>query len=316
MRILVLSDLWLPFPGGAERLIFNLSRALYQRGHDVLVLTGYEHAEPFDGPPVVVNLDMPTDRTGEAQVALVAARFEPELILTHHVYARGFAGLLAEWPIPVVQVVLNGPRLPFAALAVYISEWVRSRHDDARPDDLTILPPALPDVVADEHGDAIGFVKPIEHKGAQFFYRIARALPDRRFVVLRGEWQDLEIIERLPNVEFLEPVSDIRKFWELVRVVLAPSLSEDAGTIGQEAAVNGVPCLSSMAGGLPETNGGGILLPPTRVGRWVRAIRSLDNPARYESVVQRQRDYYDALDLTTRLEAFVTAVEGLSWIRS
>jgi glycogen synthase len=49
MRILFLSDLWIPFPGGAERYVFNLARELVRRGHDVTVLTSYYRAQASDG---------------------------------------------------------------------------------------------------------------------------------------------------------------------------------------------------------------------------------------------------------------------------
>lgn len=309
-RVLVLSDLWVPFPGGAERLIFNIARHLQQRGHKVAVVTGYEHARCFDGPPVVIDLDLPVDAQGAAAMWEHIQAFEPDVILTHHVYARGFESLLALWGRPVVQVVLNGPRLESAAHAVFISGWVRREAGNARADDTTMTPPAFGDVVADSHGDAIGFIKPIAHKGAEFFWRIVRQLPERKFVVLRGEWQDLEIIEHHRNVELMEPVEDMRDFWRRVRLVLVPSLSEDAGTVGQEAAANGVPCISSKAGGLPETNGG-ILLSTTRVTRWCRAIKDLDDPYRYAQVVERQRAHLAAADHAGALDALAERIAAL-----
>lgn len=313
MRVLVLSDLWVPFPGGAERLIFNLSREIKRAGHDVAALTGYEYAQPFDGPEVEINLDMPLDARGSMHVAAVIDTFEPDVIVTHHVYARAFEPLLGSLPsqVPIVQIVLNGPRLPFAELAVYISEWVRSRHGDARPDDLTITPWAESDVVADSPGSAVGFIKPIPHKGAAFFYKVARLLPRQQFVVLRGEWQSLELIEDRPNVRFMEPVADIRDFWAQVNVVLVPSLSEDAGTVAQEATANRVPCISSDAGGLPETNGGGIILPMTKPKQWARMITWLRDPVHYARVVDSQRAYEAALDRPAQIRGFLDRLEAL-----
>ncbi len=311
MRILVLSDLWVPFPGGAERLLFNVARDLRRRGHDVLVVTGYEHAQPFDGPEVVVDLDLPlTDAGGVCLLGHIAA-FAPDVIVTHHIWARHFSTYVLAAGVPVVQVVLNGPRLPEAALAVYISEWVRDRAGTTRPEDLVLTPPAFDDVVAIGPRDAIGFVKPLPHKGVELVYKIARRLRDRRFVILRGEWQDLERIQELPNIEFLEPVVDMRDFWARIRVVLMPSLSEDAGTVAQEATRNGVPCISSDVEGLRETNGGGIRLPTDNVSRWINAIRILDNPTQYQRVVERQRAHLDSLDHAGTLDELAARIAGL-----
>lgn len=313
-RILVLSDLWPPFPGGAERLMFNLARDLHGRGHVVGTVTGYEHARQFDGPPVLVDdaIGVGVDRhAGALRILDAVARFDPDVILTHHLYAHEFEPELSALGRPLIQVVLNGQRMPAARLAVYISRFVMTRHGDAVPGDLVLTPPAMPDVVADSHGDAIGFIKPIVHKGVDLVYRIADAMPERRFVILRGEWQDLEVIEAHDNVEFMEPVVDIRDFWRRVRVVLVPSYSEDAGTVGQEAAANGVPCISSKAGGLVETNGGGIRLATNRVGRWVRAIRDLDGDTRYQSVVASQSHHLAATDHAATLDELAARVEAM-----
>ena len=318
-RVLVLSDLWPPFPGGAERLAFNLSRHLLHHGMDVQVWTGYEHPQQFDGPPVQ-RTDMfgvfDTQPLGAAFVRDLLGAVNPDVVLTHHLYAHQYADVLAASGVPFVQVVLNGERIPAAEFAVYISDWVRNQHHDAQAQDMTIVPPAMPDVVAPEHGQHIGFIKPIHHKGVDLVYRLAHRLPHERFLVLRGEWQDLEIISDLPNVVYLDPVADMREFWGQVRMVLAPSLSEDAGTVGQEAALNGVPCRSSDSGGHPQNNAGGIELTLTRMSKWVRAIRALDQPSYYDRVVQEQRRAYDAHRIPALLDEFADKVQGAAWTRS
>ena len=290
-RILVLSDLWLPFPGGAERLMFNIARHL-ERQHVVTVLTGYEQPQQFDGP-IVVRRDLPLDADGWSVISDAISNFRPDVILTHHLYADQFGPELLRTRIPVVRLHYHGQRPDGAALVVHISEHV-ARQAGAMGYDMVIPPPAFGDVVAGSHGDGIGFVKPLPHKGAELVWLLSRRLPGRRFVVLRGEWQTLEMVpRRLPrNVELLEPVDDMRDFYRRVRLVLMPSLSEDAGTVAQEATANGIPCISSDVEGLVETNAGGIRLAPG-VGNaraWADAIRYLDDPAHYRDVVRSQRD--------------------------
>lgn len=292
----MLSDLWQPFPGGAERLMFNLARDLMRRGEDVHVLTGYENAEQLDGPPVssapIGVFD--TREQGAAIVSAFVAALEPDVIVAHHLYAFQFERELLSFDVPLVHVVLNGKRIEHAALAVYISQWVRDR-GNVRDGDLVITPPVFAaDVQALRHGECIGFIKPIEHKGVELFYAIAEAMPEREFLVLRGEWQDLEDIRALPNVAFMEPVRMISEFYEHVRMVLMPSLSEDAGTVAQECAVNRIPCVSSNVDGLAETNAGGITLNPGLVSLdgWLAAIRVLDYPRVYEGTVERQWEHF------------------------
>lgn len=315
--IFCLSDLWPPFPGGAERLMFNIARDLHRRGNEVRALTGYEAAMELDGPPVV-SMPIPIGDQRDEWAAIVRSCIEelqPNVILTHHCYAYQFEPELVASGVPVVQVVLNGRRLPGAALAVYISNWVREQLGDAESEDLVLTPPAFAEVVADEHGDAIGFVKPIPHKGVDLVYRIASAMPDRRFVILRGEWQDLEDIRPAPNITFMEPVVDIREFYRECRLVLMPSRSEDAGTVAQEAALNGLPCISSNAGGLVETNAGGIRLDPEPVDPWLRAIRDLDDPWFYEEVARRQLAYLRETNHAATLDELAGRIATLTGAR-
>lgn len=313
--ILFLSDLWVPFPGGAERLAFNVARSLQRRGESIAVVTGYGPAKEFDGPPVrVLPIPVGPNRDeGGRMVADLLGMVKPSVILTHHYYASQFSPEIIASGIPFVQIVLNGHRIPEAALAVYISRWVRDQCGGAQPQDIVMTPPAFDDVVASEHGDAIGFIKPLPHKGVELVYRIAALMPERRFVILRGEWQDLEVIRPAPNIEFMEPVDDIREFYARCRMVLMPSLSEDAGSVCQEATLNGLPCLSMRVGGLAETGAYGLsFLPEEPVRAWVESIRQLDDPTSYEGVVSHQRYGLSLVDHAGSLDLLAQRIKGLA----
>lgn len=311
-RVLVLSDLWVPFPGGAERLAFNLARVLARSGDDVHVFTGYHPARQFDGPPFEF-LEVPENDTGGLTLEAAIESHGADVLLVHHYWALKFERFITRPGVPIVQIVLNGRRLDDAAFAVYISDYVRDAVGNFHAsDDLVMTPPAFDDVYAGAHGDAIGFVKPIQHKGVDLVYALARAMPDRPFLILRGEWQDIEVIERLPNVEFLEPVVDMREFYARVRLVLMPSISEDAGTVAQECALNEVPCISTDVGGLRETNRGGVLMPTRDVAAWAREITAaLDHPERYDAIVHSQLARTPMAD-ATKLRRFVERVHAVA----
>lgn len=291
--ILVLSDLYLPFPGGAERLIYNLARDIRSRGVSVHVLTGYENAQQFDGPPISIEPIGVFDSQpqGAEIVKAYLNDLAPEAVLVHHLYAHQFKNELIASGIPFVQIVLNGERIPEAAFAVHISDWVAERAGFVKDLDLIITPPVFDDVIAETHEHAIGFIKPIAHKGVDLVYDLAVSFPNRKFVVLRGEWQTLEIMSDLPNVEYMEPVKDIRDFYRRVDLVLMPSRSEDAGTVAQECALNRIPCISSNSDGLVQTNAGGVRLDRDDFLGFRRAINELDNDGLRDVVVERQLRY-------------------------
>jgi glycosyltransferase involved in cell wall biosynthesis len=294
--------------------MFNLGRDLVRRGHEVRVLTGYLEAEPFDGPPITINDDIGVfdDReTGAAIVSAFIGAVAPDIIISHHLYAYQFKDEIVSSGVPLVQVVLNSERIPEATFAVYISKWVRERVGSEEYD-LTITPPAFDDIVAESHGDYIGFIKPISHKGIDLIYDIAGWFPERKFLILRGEWQTLEIINPADNIEFLEPVKDMRDFYSRCRMVLMPSRSEDAGTVAQEAALNGIPCLSSNVEGLAETNAGGILLDRDDELGFVAWIMALDDEKLYEAVVERQKDHMSGTDQDGLLQQFAEGLESVA----
>jgi hypothetical protein len=76
--------------------------------------------------------------------------------------------------------------------------------------------------------------------------------------VLRGEWQDIELIrDDCPTSSSWSRSTTSRDFYRQVRPHAHAVRSEDAGTVAQEATLNGIPCISSNVDGLAETNGGG-----------------------------------------------------------
>jgi glycosyltransferase involved in cell wall biosynthesis len=299
MRTSIISDLWQPFPGGAERYMANLADALAERGHEIHILTSYAKAKSRH--PMTIK-SIPTGVLGSEMVARFIDEHKPDLLISHHYFAGEF-GWMFSLDIPAVEIIHNRQRSVGAKLAVFNSRYTADRCG-FREGDMIILPPAGADVMAEYPGRLcttngfIGHIKPIPNrfwkgqwygKGVDLTYRLARIMPERKFLVLRGEWQDVEYIEHLPNVEFMEPVDDIREFYARCRLVVMPSGSEDAGTCCQEAAINGIPAISSNVGGLPETNAGGILLCPHDIRPWIREIVKLDNREYYDEIVRRQR---------------------------
>lgn len=300
MKILILSDLWTPFPGGAERYIANLGNELLKRGHEIHVLTSYERAKGDPGINLVYK-SIGIRKENAAGWKLISEHIQsvkPDVILVHHLFAYEFEKIY-EQNIPVVQLVHSLDRQPKAKLAIFNSQFTAKGHG-YKQGDLVILPPPAPDVVAASYGKFIGFVKPIAHKGAEFIYNIVPQLPEFQFLILRGEWQNIEIIENHPNVTFMQPVDDIREFYSLCRIVLMPSLAEDAGTIPQECALNCIPCISTNVGGLPETNGG-IVLPYEEIP-FIEAIRKLNDNRYYDTITTKQLEHVERYDWKSKFD--------------
>ena len=305
-KIVFLSDLWQPFPGGAERFMFNIAKQMVQRGHSVVALCSYWKAEDTPGIKVSfrdIGVRSQSERRHEDGSAIITAdikAMQPDVIITHGFFAREFKDELEHLHLhgtPLIEVVHNGFRMAACNFAIFNSDYTRT-HSNPQPQDMTIIPPAFEDIDAFTlptpgiewcpSRPYIGFIKPIQHKGIDFLYQIADSMPERRFLVLRGEWNLIEDIRQKPNVEFMESVKEMREFYRHVRLMLVPSLYEDAGTVPQESAINGIPCISSNIMGLNETNAAGVRLP-MNLEMWVNAIRALEDAKQYQEVEDRQR---------------------------
>ncbi len=139
-RIAVLSDLWMPFPGGAERFLFNIAQVLKAYGHDVRVFTSYEKGLKAPGGIPVDFRDI-TGR-GAQDILTYLGTIQPHVILTHQMFADKFQKELAHIPIPIIQVVHAAPRFDYIKFAIFNSEYTRSRNLNAQPQDMVSHPPA------------------------------------------------------------------------------------------------------------------------------------------------------------------------------
>jgi glycosyltransferase involved in cell wall biosynthesis len=154
----------------------------------------------------------------------------------------------------------------------------------------------------------VTFVNPEPRKGVHVFARIAAVLsrrrPDIPLLLVEGAARRSSLaglgidLSGLKNLTIWPNTPDPRKFYSATRLVLMPSLMENAGFVAMEAMSNAIPVLASNRGGLPETIGDAaptLEIParytvatrdiPTEeeVEPWVAAIiRLWDDAAEYE----------------------------------
>ena len=103
------------------------------------------------------------------------------------------------------------------------------------------------------------------YKGIEIAFRLAEHRPAIPFSFVES-WHINEAwrkhywgrANQAGNIECSRPVRDIRRFYAEARVLLAPSVWEEAaGRVVTEAQVSGIPVLASNRGGLPEAVGPG-----------------------------------------------------------
>ncbi len=212
----------------------------------------------------------------------------------------------------------SGPE-PFADVDVLLvaSRFSASYHRRKLGGSYAVIP-YLVDVdrarVARSEGPYVTFVNPSYEKGVFAFARIAdelgRRRPDIPLLVVEGRGDERTLadcgldLRAHGNVNLLSNTHDPRRFWEVTRVCLLPSLwLENQPLVAVEAMINGIPVIGSDRGGIPETLGNaGVVLPlpswltpatrplPTadEVAPWVEAvIRLCDDPEYYAEQSRR-----------------------------
>lgn len=122
-----------------------------------------------------------------------------------------------------------------------------------------------------DYGSEEGFVtmiNPCAIKGIAIFLALARSMPEVSFAAV-PTWgttpEDRAALAAFHNVTLLEPQEDVDRIYARTRVLLMPSLWQEAfGVTAVEAMLRGLPVLASDVGGLPEAKLGTDLVLPVR----------------------------------------------------
>jgi glycosyltransferase involved in cell wall biosynthesis len=235
----------------------------------------------------------------------IVRRFDPHVAVAQGTGPVPTAGAFLDAGVPTVLylhdvefdllggAVPDDPRL----LVIANSEFTARRA--AR--ELGVEAPVIPPLIRPEayrvasRRERVVFVNPHPWKGVEIALQLAESRPDVPFLFveswpLRADSREEygNRVARLPNVEWRGPAGDMREVYREARLLLVPSVWEEAwGRIVTEAQVSGIPVLGSDRGGLPESVGaGGVLVDPEApLERWVHALSRLwDDPAEYERV--------------------------------
>jgi glycosyltransferase involved in cell wall biosynthesis len=164
----------------------------------------------------------------------------------------------------------------------------------------------------------VTFVNPTPEKGVAVALAVARALPETRFLFVKGRWGDrsYETVARgLPNVEVWDHRHDMRAVYAVTDVLLVPSQwLETFGRVVVEAQQSGIPVVAADVGGLPFTVGeGGLLVRPKGdPAAYVEALRRLRaDQALYAELSARAlaNSRRPEFDPEAQADAFVAIVE-------
>lgn len=226
----------------------------------------------------------------------VVAKFSPDVMVVVGVApgavdlgARALAtGLPVVYTVRDVEFDRHGGDLRDLGGARFVSNSVftASRlREQLGIESAVVLPPILSDKCrVPLRGEKVLVINPDPVKGGEIALALAAARPSVPFIFQESWAKNRHMTDlkartmNLPNVQWREPVSDIRSAYKDARLLLAASQCEEAwGRVASEAHVSGIPVLGSRIGGLEEAIGpGGALLPPDApVEDWLAALDRL-----------------------------------------
>ncbi|QIB42815.1 glycosyltransferase [Streptomyces aureoverticillatus] len=230
---------------------------------------------------------VPQRRTPAALSSLLS-QVRPDVVFTSQ---EGAADLAAQArPAALVAGILHsvsetglgvlGGR-PHLALAV--SKFVDRRAPRTEGTRLAVLYPPFTSPRPSGHVRRTGsvlMVNPIPAKGSDLLHQLIRRIPEQHFTLVEGWWNTAGQFAAYANVTFVPRVYDMSPLYWSHRLLLVPSVVEDAfPRVIIEAALHGTPSIGTDRGGIPEAIGtAGIVLPRTAGPQaWVEAIRTVDH---------------------------------------
>ena len=174
-------------------------------------------------------------------------------------------GTMRPFPGPLAQAnAASRSLLPEGADTHRVSE----EPECSQADSSTLVPLGkrdLRDAAAENRTKYVTFVNPSPLKGVFIFARIAAELARRRadipLMLVEGASKASSLsklgidLRGLMNLRIMPNTPDARQFLAATKLLLMPSLMENAGLVAMEAMLNGIPVLASNRGGLPETIG-------------------------------------------------------------
>lgn len=311
---------------GAEMMALALLSALADRGHDVQVWLSV-----FTGRRVPYEI-------GGVQVIPAAARLDYastvkrcDVVISHLENVPAAGSLARGWGKPFV-VLCHNTFVPTwrnmcsgtTAMAVYNSQWMREAAHAWFDENLKVRRPereivVRPPVDAGDYralpGDCVTLINLFRSKGGEVFWRLAEAMPDRKFLAVRGSYGD-QLVRDLPNVDVLDNVPGdqmAEQVYSRTKVLLMPSVYESWGRTGVEAFASGIPVVAHPTPGLVESlDEAGIFVDRDDIDSWVATLRELEDPDQWQAASQRALARSAELDPREDLAVWCEAIEALA----
>lgn len=314
MRLRVLFSIHL-FPPthlcGAEMVAYRVIKFLQAKGHEVRVVLHQAKMHKVHVPYVWDGIEVygPSANMDQYRWA--------DVLCTHLDYTQFTIAIGMLTKKPVVNFIHND--IPYASIqgarkenyVVYNSQWIADKLKYEWPS-MVLTPPCdmedynvCEDPISNEY---ITLISLNENKGGKILRRLAKAMPDRKFLGVMGSYDPQET-EQPGNVKVIPKTTDILGAYKQTRILIMPSRYESWGRTATEAMCSGIPVICCPTPGLKENCGdAGLYIDPRGelikkddivigddeetydLSSLIKQIKKLDKPNFYKAVSERCRE--------------------------
>jgi glycosyltransferase involved in cell wall biosynthesis len=303
MRILWGIHLYPPIHNcGAEYVAHNINKYLLSKGHEVRVLNLQSTLPYYDHEGVEVF----------GNIKSIDPFQWGDLVLTHLDYTKYVINVARIVKKPVVHFVHNSSKYDEVENAdrqqfvVYNSNWIAEALNYSHKSMVLYPPCPVKQYLTNKpsiNNEYITLINLNENKGGYILLKLAREMPERKFLGVIGSYDDgglmpqiIAELRALPNVRVMDHGDNVKAIYAQTRILLVPSRYESWGRVATEAMINGIPVLACPTKGLIENcKGGAIFVNP-------RGEKTTDI---YGEILTHDGDNYD----TSLLRYFINSLD-------
>jgi glycosyltransferase involved in cell wall biosynthesis len=297
---------------GSEYYAHNINKYFVSKGHNVRVVLQQAVMHNVKVPYNIDGVDVfgPNGSTDQFLWA--------DCLLTHLDFTHHTIGIAEAINKPVVNVIHNSH--PYECIkgarrnnyCIYNSRWIQQKLNYQWPS--MVFTPPIDNRYFDlgkfpRENEYITLINLDENKGGFILRRLAEALPNKKFLAVKGSYSEPHYFGQAtnfpPNVKVIPNTPNILEVYTQTRILLMLSRYESWGMTATEAMCNGIPVICTPTDGLKENCAdAGIYIPareePERDVNWiitkddrdtydisylVKQINKLDNDKKYYKVV-------------------------------
>ncbi len=208
-----------------------------------------------------------------------------------------------------------------AASAVFTnSSFMRDRLSDLFSVRTDFVYPPVPAPKPGREGRSsgiVGFMGMTKIKGGHIAARIARDMPGRTFIFLKGGVSSRALLSsasKIRNIVVKDWLTDMDGFYEKIGILIVPTIAEEPfGRCVVEAMAHGIPVITARSGGLEESNfSGGLFVDDvSNIAEWTDKIKHLDEPAVYAGLASAGRTHAERFSPERITGEFREKMKGL-----